>query len=102
MLSLATVLLGLGVLSSAAAPQPPDTRVRVFLDCSNCFADFVRTEVTFVDYVRDRTQADVHVIVSSTETGGGGREYTAEFIGGDAFTGFNQTLKAVTTSSDSE
>lgn len=102
MLSLAIALLGIGVLGSPAAAQPPDTRVRVFLDCSDCFADFVRTELTFVDYVRDRTQADVHVLVTRSETGSGGREYTAEFIGAGRFAGVNTTLKAVTTSSDPE
>ena len=84
--------------SQAPATQP----VRVFLDCRDCFADYVRTEVSFVDYVRDRTEADVHVIVTSTGTGSGGREYTAQFIGAGPFSGIDQTLKAATTSSDPE
>jgi hypothetical protein len=84
--------------ASQAAPQ----QVRVFLDCNNCFQDFLRTEVTFVDYVRDRTEADVHVLITSTETGGGGREYTAAFIGEGTCQGTNHTLKAITTQSDSE
>jgi hypothetical protein len=58
--------------------------------------------VLFVDYVRDRTEADVHVIVTSTSTGAGGREYTAEFIGARLFQGVTHTLKAVTTASDPE
>ena len=83
--------------------QPADAPVRVFLDCvTNCYADYLREEVTFVSYVRDRTQADVHVIVTSTETGSGGREYTAEFVGVGPFLGVTQSLKAVTTTSDAE
>jgi hypothetical protein len=84
--------------ASQAAPQ----QVRVFLDCNNCFQDFLRTDVTFVDYVRDRTEADVHVLITSTETGGGGREYTVAFIGEGTYQGTNHTLKAITTQSDSE
>jgi hypothetical protein len=89
---------------AAAGPLPPQAapQVRVFLDCEGCFADFLRTEVTFVDYVRDRSQADVHVLVTSTETGGGGREYTAAFMGAGTYQGINHTLKAVTTRSDPE
>ena len=102
MLSLAVAALSVGVLVSPTLAQDSHKRVRVFLDCSDCFSDFVRTELLFVDYVRDRTEADVHVLVTSSETGSGGREYTAEFIGAGRFAGVNTTLKAVTTSSDPE
>lgn len=54
---------------------------RVFLDCRACDTDYIRTEITFVNYVRDRKEADVHVLVTVQRTGSGGREYTAEFIG---------------------
>ncbi len=83
-----------------AQTLPP--QIRVFLDCGDCFPDFLRTEVTFVDYVRDRSEADVHVLITSTETGGGGREYTAAFIGAGSYQGIDHTLKAVTTQSDQE
>jgi hypothetical protein len=98
------LLLLVALVTSAAAPRqaPAEPPVRVFLDCSGCYADYVRTEVLFVDYVRDRTEADVHVIVTSMATGAGGREYTAEFIGARLFQGVTHTLKAVTTSSDPE
>jgi hypothetical protein len=99
---LASMLLLLGLTASQVA-QPADAPVRVFLDCpGGCFPDYVRTEVRFVDYVRDRTEADVHVIVTSTTTGAGGREYVAEFIGARLFDGIDHTLKAVTTTSDPE
>jgi hypothetical protein len=89
------------------APSAPDTAasplIKVFLDCARCFADFLRTEVALVDYVRDRTQANVHVLVTSAETGGGGREYTLAFIGlPPLFEGFDQTLRTITTTSDPE
>jgi hypothetical protein len=91
--------------ASAAPPQtaqPSQARLKIFLDCDGCFQDFLREEVEFVDYVRDRNEADVHVIITSIETGGGGREYTAAFTGLRAFQGVTHTLKAVTTTSDSE
>jgi hypothetical protein len=68
--------------------------VRVFLDCSfYCDEDYLRQEITVIDYVRDRKDADVHVLVTTQSTGGGGTEYTIKFIGLERFAGVEQTLK---------
>ena len=92
-------LLIFPTISSAGGPQAPTPGpLKVFLDCSDCFQDFLRSEIDFVDYVRDRTEADVHVLITRSETGAGGREYMAAFIGRGVFAGDDQTLKAVTTS----
>jgi hypothetical protein len=85
---------------SARASVGP--QLRVFLDCEDCFADFLRSEITFVDYVRDRAEAEIHLLITRIITGSGGHEYTAEFIGSGRFAGTTRTLKANTTSSDSE
>ena len=86
----------------AASQQQATQQLRVFLDCGNCFSDYLRTEVTFVDYVRDRAEADVHVLITDTQTGSGGREYTGAFIGLGKYESRQHTIKAVTTTSDSE
>jgi len=100
-------ILALGIVPGLSAQdrspaQPADRQLRVFLDCNDCFTDFLRSEITFVDYVRDRMEADVHLLITSTTTGSGGREYTAEFIGIGRFDGLQHTLKAFTTTSDSD
>jgi hypothetical protein len=92
------------VQAQAAPSQTPGT-VRVFLDCNySCDEQFVRREITFVDYVRDRTEADVHILLTTQGTGGGGTEYTIKFIGLQRFAGVEQTLKhvAVTTATSDE
>ena len=84
--------------AATPANQPP---LKVFLDCSaECFLDYLRSEIEFIDYVRDRTEADVHVIVTDSQTASGGREYTLELIGQGAYGHLKRTLKAVTTTSD--
>jgi hypothetical protein len=85
-----------------ATHPAPAGQLKVFLDCRNCFQDFLRTDVTFVDYVRDRTEADVHVLITRAETGGSGNEYTAAFIGSGRLSGVNHTLKTVTTEADQD
>ncbi|MFQ5632346.1 MAG: DUF481 domain-containing protein, partial [bacterium] len=72
----------------------------VFLDCNRCDRDFIRREVTFVNYVRDRKDAQVHVLVTIQRTGSGGREYTMNFIGLKNFAGMVDTLKAITNQTD--
>jgi hypothetical protein len=103
LLLLSALLVG---TASGAHAQSPDAaaarQLRVFLDCTACFEEFVRSEITFVDYVRDRTEADVHLLVTSTETASGGREYTAAFIGLGPYSGVDQTLRTVTTQADPE
>jgi hypothetical protein len=83
------VLRHLAALLLAVAPlsaQAP--RLRLFLDChTHCDGEFLRTELTLVDWVTDRTAADLHVIATSLGTGAGGSEVTLEFIGRNALAG---------------
>ena len=58
-----------------------DRPVRVFLDCRRCYESYTRRNINFVDYVRDRKQADVHVLGTRRRTGGGGVAYRLEFVG---------------------
>ena len=66
--------------------------MRVFLDCPSCDSQYMRTEITFVSYVRDRTASDVHVLVTTQGTGGGGTEYSLKFIGQGRFRGVDNSL----------
>src|SRR5207253_9907245 len=71
----------------------PATTLSVFLDCGfRCDEDFIRTEINFVNWVRDRAVADVHVLVTTQTTGGGGTEFTLAFLGLQRYTGVGDTL----------
>jgi len=74
-----------------------DSAVRVFFDCPGfapgCDFDFLRTEITWVNWVRDREAADVHVLISTQQTGGGGTEYTLTLIGLRRFAARVDTLR---------
>ncbi len=65
---------------------------KVFLDCHGCDRDFFRAEIPYVNYVRDRKSADVHVLVTEQDTGSGGNEYTFAFIGLGEYEGMNFNL----------
>jgi hypothetical protein len=74
----------------------------VFLDCQTFFCDFdhFRREITFVNWVRDRQDADVHVLGTGQATGGGGRAHTIAFIGLRRSVGRTDTLRYVSTNTD--
>lgn len=75
---------------------------KVFLDCGMCDSDYIRTEITFVNYVRDRKEAQVHVLITTQRTGSGGREYTISFIGQFDFEGLNDTQKYFSEQTDTQ
>lgn len=85
--------------SAPAAAQAPSSapKGRVFLDCQfECDTDYILQNVEFIDYVRDRAVADVHVLVTSEGTGGGGRAWKLQFIGQQRFQGRDVTLSFTT------
>ena len=70
-----------GLSATTAAPAASGL-LRVFLDCERfCDNENVRQTVGFVDHVLDRAAADVHVLVTSQTSGGGGLAWEVQFIG---------------------
>ena len=75
---------------------PDSSTARVFVDHCPCRLDYVREEIPYVDYVRDRDESDVHVLFTDHQTGSGGRSYTIEFIGHRRFAGLVDTMQLAT------
>ena len=68
----------------------------MFLDCqANCDEEFFRTEITYVNWVRDRAVADIHLLVTALSTASGGAEYTLAFIGQQRFASLVDTLQYI-------
>ena len=85
------------------ATPPADAPLRVFFDCrAFCDFDYIRTELDFVDYVRNREDADIHILVTTQGTGTGGSEYTINFIGQRAFAHVNDTLRYIVAQTDTD
>jgi hypothetical protein len=66
---------------------------KVYLDGSGFDRNYIRTEITFVNYVRDRKEADIHILGTRQGTGASGREYLIEFIGQGGYEDIKFTLK---------
>ena len=80
------------------SPSHSDTQklmenaLRVFVDCFSCDLDYIRENIPYVHYLRDWTEAEVHILITTRQTGSGGREYTLTFIGKKRFQNINDTL----------
>jgi hypothetical protein len=89
------------------APDPASEQangaLRVFLDCDRCDFDFLRREITWVNWVRNREDSQVHLLIT-TRSAGSGTEYDLNFIGRDEFeeTDFTHLYFASQTNTDDE
>ena len=96
--ALLSALAATGVRAQDPAPPPPTRELRVFLDCpqGGCDFDYFRAETPWVAHVRDRTVADVHVLLTRLGTGAGGQEYTIVLLGQGRFAAERDTLRVTT------
>jgi hypothetical protein len=100
---------GVGQRPAAAGPDSltlQSQAIRVFLDCQGrargCDRAFLTEEVNFVNWMRDRFDADVLILAQALTNGGGGIEYTITFIGRNRFQGMSDTLTLNTLPNDAD
>ncbi|MES2588901.1 MAG: hypothetical protein V4622_07970 [Bacteroidota bacterium] len=70
------------------------TSLSVFLDCSNggeCFIDFIRQELNILNFVRDRTDADVQIMITNQWNSNGGAISNLILIGRNSFESLSDT-----------
>ena len=100
----ATVLLAIArPLPLFAQAETENGALRVFLDCQTfgCDFDLVRREIVWVDWIREREDSDVHLLVTSTQTGAG-TLFDMRFIGRGRFEGEDASLSHASSSTDTQ
>ena len=88
---LVSMLLLIAQLSFAQS----NAKTKVFIECTRswlCDFDYLRTELSMVDFVRDRFIADVHVQVNTQFTSSGSEQNTIIFKGQNTFSNQDDTL----------
>lgn len=75
---------------------------KIFIDCSFCDMNYIKEQISIVNYVRDRKDADIHILSTSQSTASRGKEFILYFIGQNKFQNLNDTIRYVTNQSDSE
>ncbi len=77
--------------------------IDVYLDCQTwgCYTDYIRNEVTFVNYVRDQEDADIHLRINRERTASG-REYTLNYFGRRTFAGRENQIRFFSSDNDTD
>ncbi len=76
---------------------------KVFLDCNYyCDLQYIKQQLNYVNFVRDRALADIYILQTGIETGGGGNKYELYFYGQGRFASMNDTSQFFTKVDDTE
>ena len=81
-------------------PSLEESATKIYLDGFRYNESYIKTEIPFVNYIRDRELAEVHIMSTTQRTGARGTEYTITFYGQHQFANLNDTLKYVSKQAD--
>lgn len=88
-----SLLLAIVIVSLQLGAQETNSRLSIFVDCQmRCDFTYIKQEITFVDYMQDRFQANVYVLATRQRTGSGGNEVRLSFQGNDEYSTIQDTL----------
>lgn len=93
------ILLNTTTAQAQAALMPATPNV--YLDCNSCSSDYVRTNVSFVNYVRDQSDAHIYLRITDAQTGSG-REFILDFRGIEPFSSRRDTLIYTSSNTDTD
>ena len=84
-------------------PSMAHANLAVFLDCKkgSCDRDFIKRELPFIDFVRDRKDSQVHVIVTRQRTAGG-RQHELIFYDSEDFQNSAYQLRSASLKTDTK
>jgi hypothetical protein len=88
----------------SAQTSSDTTTPKIFINCSGyfCYENYLKTELSFFDFVRDRFEADVQLLIIAQQNGAGGQNYTVNFLGQNKFKNQTDTLVFATKQTDTE
>ncbi len=88
------------VLFTSLSLTAQNKNIKIFLDCEYCNSDdtdYYRQELDYVEFVRDRKVADIHILISTQNNAGNGYHYVLDFIGNNKFKDINEKIEFDTT-----
>jgi hypothetical protein len=80
------------LFSTISFSQSDSSILKIFYDCSNCDVTFMKQNLSYVEFVRDRKFADVHLLNTFQQNGSGGEMVTTQFIGIGKYEKLSDTL----------
>ena len=97
---LAIAVLSYGSIHSQLSDE--SNNLKVYVNCIWCYQDYLRTQITWVDFVQDQFVSEVDLTITSLVTGSGGTEFLLQFSGKRELSGMSDTLKLTTNAINTE
>jgi hypothetical protein len=81
-------------LWSQTDPITQTNDLKIYYDCQgqDCDEAFIKQNLEYVQFMRDRKYADVHVLITQQTNGSGGNQVLLRFIGRNEFESLSDTL----------
>jgi len=99
------ILMTLSARSQTNPSAKADSyRLKLYIDCNqaNCDYDYIRREIPVTDFVRDRKESDIHILISSQSSANGGEKYDILFFGQNRWLNKNDSIYFFTVPNSSE
>ena len=96
------ILLFILFMVSFAFASSKAKPLKIYIDHLPCDLDFIKTSITYVDYVTSSEVADVHIVFYKSNMANSGKKYTVEFTGKRKFHNLENTLDFRIFSDDTE
>ena len=97
---LAIAILCNGSIHSQLSDE--STNLKVYVNCIWCYQDYLRTQITWVDFVQDQFVSEVDLTITSLAAGSGGTEFLLQFAGKHELSGMTDTLSLTTNAINTE
>ncbi|MEL6254497.1 MAG: hypothetical protein AAFR87_20985 [Bacteroidota bacterium] len=86
------LIFSIALLSASSALFGQNSALKVFLNCNFCDKNYIRSEMTYVDYVRDQSQADIQIFLVRVRSGGGGQNIEISFQASPDYSDLEQKI----------
>jgi hypothetical protein len=87
------LVLSCGQKLIAQVAADSSANFKVYINCNYCYQDFLRTQITWANFVQDQFVSDVDLTITSLPTGSGGTEFLLQFAGKKSLSGLRDTMK---------
>ncbi|MCK5052025.1 MAG: hypothetical protein KAS53_09915 [Candidatus Cloacimonetes bacterium] len=95
------VLLSLNAIAFANANQE-DQNFSVYIDYEYGDLNYIKEQITNVNYVRYKNEADVYILFTKQNTGSNGKKITVDFTGENIFSGIDESLSFILENGDTD
>ena len=91
---LSLILLSLIAIAFADTNQE-DQNFSIYIDYEYGDLNYIKEQITSVNYVRYKNEADIFILFSKQSTGSNGKKFTVDFTGENIFSGIDESLSFI-------